>query len=61
MVTLIMILLASLVVIGNWFNNRSMDRLRNALVPMSLRKNKKNRLYIVRRGQILATSRFSVA
>jgi hypothetical protein len=61
MITLIMILLASLVVTGNWFNNRSLDRLRNVLSPMSLRKSKNNKLYIVRRGQILATSKFSIA
>ena len=60
MVTLIMILLASLVVIGNWHNNRSMDHLRNALRPMSLRKSENNKLYIVQRGHILAMSRFSI-
>ena len=60
MIAIIMILLASLVVIGNWFNNRSMDRLRNVLSPMSLRKSKNNKLYIVQRGHILAMSRFAI-
>jgi len=60
MIILIMILLASWVVIGNELNNRSMDRLRNALRPMSLRKSENNKLYIVQRGHILAMSKFSI-
>jgi hypothetical protein len=60
MVILIMILLASWVVIGNELNNRSADRLRNALRPMSLRKSENNKLYIVQRGHILAMSKFSI-
>jgi hypothetical protein len=57
MITIIMILLASLVFVQNWNNNRSQAKLKAVLSDVSLRKSKDHRIYIVRRGVVLCSTR----
>ena len=54
---IIAIILSLIVVIGNWNNNRSYDKLYTIASKTSLRVSKDQKTYIVRRGIVLCTGK----